>query len=163
MLSQLHLVLFLRFCLVLLCGTCFSVSFCLILCFYIYAFGKLVTFPNLREVILSGDVLRNLAVYASLIIRAISSKGSLCMGYMNPSLLWAWLLWGWPSALLEARSCLMQWLLAHCWERLGPCLAGCMSYGVPGLGPNAADRIAWSVLGLVMAHWSASKPSALIG
>ena len=52
-LSPLHLILFLRFCLVLLFGTYSSVSsFCLILCFYFHAFGRLVTFPNLREVIL---------------------------------------------------------------------------------------------------------------
>lgn len=37
--------------------------------------------------------------------------------------------WGWPLALLAARLCVVQRLLAHWWARLGPGIADCIAWG----------------------------------
>ena len=77
-LSPLHLVLLLGFYLVPRFGTYSAVaSFCLILCFYFYVFGRLVTLHNLGEVAYVEDILWGPSMHSPLVTRAICTKSAL--------------------------------------------------------------------------------------
>lgn len=76
---------------------------------------------------------------------------------------------GWPMAIMDARPCLVWWLLVHWWEGMGLEVAGCRAQWntrmVPAClwaGPNLRVN-GWCLgtPGLVLAHWWSGLGSSM--
>lgn len=111
-LSPFSLVLFLRFCLILLIGTYSSASpFCPILAFCFHVLGQSVPSPSLEGMALFRDVLWGSEVQSYLATRAMCSRAVPYMNFMHPPIgAGPWLLlqctggWDWPPLAVRMAS-----------------------------------------------------------